>query len=98
VWRAGAASIIQATDLDEARRAAEVGADVIVAQGTEYGGYGAVRGRSSLPFAPIVVDLVSPIRFWPPTGRGVAALTLGAARVLSGTRFQVNVESLVDQP
>src|SRR5262249_38504736 len=33
--------IIQVTDLDEARQAVDLGADVIVAQGTEAGGHGA---------------------------------------------------------
>jgi nitronate monooxygenase len=57
---AGAALIIQATDLDEAQQAVEVGADVIVVQGTEGGGHGARRGRSTLPFVPAVVDLAAP--------------------------------------
>ncbi|GAA0904066.1 hypothetical protein GCM10009557_79730 [Virgisporangium ochraceum] len=56
----GAILIVQATDLDEARRAVDVGVDVIVAQGTEAGGHGARRGRSTLPFVPVVVDLVAP--------------------------------------
>jgi nitronate monooxygenase len=61
VRRAGAVLIVQVTDLDEARRAVDVGADVIVAQGTEAGGHGARRGRSTLPFVPVVVDLVAPV-------------------------------------
>jgi nitronate monooxygenase len=90
VRRGGAALIIQAADLDEARRAAEVGADVIVAQGTEGGGHGALRWRSTLPFVPIVVDLMSPIPVLAAggiaDGRGVAApLTMGAAGALIGT-------------
>ncbi|MET7401984.1 nitronate monooxygenase, partial [Dactylosporangium sp. NPDC005572] len=40
---AGAVLIVQVTDLAEARRAVEVGADVVVAQGTEAGGHGAAR-------------------------------------------------------
>ncbi|WP_330461032.1 nitronate monooxygenase [Streptomyces sp. NBC_00820] len=54
---AGAAVIVQVTDLEEARRAADLGADVIVAQGTESGGHGARHGRATLPFVPVVVDL-----------------------------------------
>src|SRR5262249_32245859 len=53
--------IIQVTDLDEARQAVDLGADVIVAQGTEAGGHGARRGRSTLPFVPVVVDLAAPV-------------------------------------
>src|SRR6266851_6765619 len=60
IRQAGAALIIQATDLEEARQAVDLGADVIVAQGTESGGHGARRGRSTLPFVPIVVDLAAP--------------------------------------
>ena len=50
IRQAGAALIIQVTDLEEARQAVDLGADVIVAQGTEAGGHGARRGRSTLPF------------------------------------------------
>jgi nitronate monooxygenase len=53
VRQAGAVLIIQVTDLDEARQAIDLGADVIVAQGTEAGGHGARRGRSTLPFVPL---------------------------------------------
>ena len=45
---AGAALIVQVTDMDEARRAVDLGADVIVAQGTESGGHGARKGRSAM--------------------------------------------------
>jgi nitronate monooxygenase len=98
---AGAALIIQLTDLDEARQAVDAGADVIVAQGTEAGGHGARRGRSTLPFVPIVVDLVAPTPVLAAggiaDGRGVAAaLALGAAGALIGTRFQATPEALVD--
>jgi len=60
IRQAGAALIIQVTDLDEAREAVDAGADFIVAQGTEAGGHGARRGRSTLPFVPIVADLAAP--------------------------------------
>jgi nitronate monooxygenase len=80
---AGATLIIQVTDLDEARQAIEVGADVIVAQGTESGGHGAARGVSTLPFVPVVVDLAGSIPVLAAggiaDGRGIAAaLALGA--------------------
>jgi nitronate monooxygenase len=101
VRRAGTLLMIQVTDLHEARRAVEVGADVIVAQGTESGGHGARRGWSTLPFVPVVVDLAAPTPVLAAggiaDGRGVAAaLALGAAGALVGTRFQATAESLAD--
>ncbi|TQE36226.1 NAD(P)H-dependent flavin oxidoreductase [Streptomyces ipomoeae] len=101
VRAAGAALIVQVTDLDEARQAVDAGADVIVAQGTESGGHGARKGRSTLPFVPVVVDLAAPIPVLAAggiaDGRGVAAaLALGAAGALIGTRFQSTAEALVD--
>jgi nitronate monooxygenase len=100
IRRAGAALIIQVTDLDEAREAMKAGADVIVAQGTEAGGHSGGRGRSTLPFVPIVADLVAPTPVLAAggiaDGRGVAAaLVLGAAGALIGTRFQATPEALV---
>jgi nitronate monooxygenase len=101
VRRAGAALILQVTNLEEARQAVDVGADVIVAQGTEAGGHGARRGRSTLPFVPVVADLAAPTPVLAAggigDGRGVAAaLALGAAGALLGTRFQATAEALVD--
>jgi nitronate monooxygenase len=101
IRRAGAVLIIQVTDLDEARQAVDLGADVIVAQGTESGGHGARRGRSTLPFVPVVVDLAAPVPVLAAggiaDGRGVAAgLALGAAGALIGTRFQATAEARVD--
>ncbi|MCI3276461.1 nitronate monooxygenase [Streptomyces cylindrosporus] len=49
--------ILQVTDPDEARQALDLGADVVVAQGTESGGHGARHGMSTLAFVPVVVDL-----------------------------------------
>ncbi|MFF2812222.1 nitronate monooxygenase [Streptomyces sp. NPDC058000] len=97
---AGTALILQVTDLEEARRAVDLGADVIVAQGTEGGGHGARHGRSTLPFVPLVVDLAAPVPVLAAggiaDGRGVAAaLALGAAGALLGTRFQATTEALV---
>ncbi|HEX6933755.1 MAG TPA: nitronate monooxygenase [Streptosporangiaceae bacterium] len=101
VRRSGAALIIQVTDLDEARQALDAGADVIVAQGTEAGGHGARRGRSTLPFVPVVADLAAPVPVLAAggiaDGRAIAAaLCLGAAGALIGTRFQATAESLAD--
>lgn len=100
VRRAGAKLILQVTDLEEARQAVDLGADVIVAQGTESGGHGARHGRSTLPFVPVVVDLAAPVPVLAAggiaDGRGVAAaLALGAAGAVIGTRFQATAEALV---
>jgi nitronate monooxygenase len=101
VRQAGAVLIVQVTDLDEARQAVDLGADVIVAQGTEAGGHGGARGWSTLPFVPVVVDLAAPVPVLAAggiaDGRGAAAaLALGAAGALIGTRFQATAESLAD--
>jgi NAD(P)H-dependent flavin oxidoreductase YrpB (nitropropane dioxygenase family) len=61
VRASGAALIIQVTSLDEARQALDLGADVIVAQGTEAGGHGARHGWSTLAFVPVVADLAAPV-------------------------------------
>jgi nitronate monooxygenase len=99
VKRAGVKLIVQVTDLDEARQAMEVGADVIVAQGAEAGGHSGV-GRATLPFVPVVVDLAAPVPVLAAggiaDGRGLAAaLALGAAGALIGTRFLASLEALV---
>lgn len=101
IRRAGAKLILQVTDLVEARQAVDLGADLIVAQGTESGGHGALRGRSTLPFVPMVVDLAVPTPVLGAggvaDGRGVAAvLALGAAGALVGTRFLASREALLD--
>lgn len=102
VLESDALLIIQVTDLAEARQAARLGADVIVAQGTEAGGHsGGHGGRGTLPFVPAVVDLVGQTPVLAAggiaDGRGVAAaLALGAAGALVGTRFQASAEALVD--
>jgi nitronate monooxygenase len=101
VRQSGAALIIQVTDLAEARQAMDLGADVIVAQGTEAGGHGALRGWSTLPFVPVVVDLAAPTPVLAAggiaDGRGVAAaLALGAAGALIGTRFLATAEAIID--
>ncbi|MCD9880762.1 NAD(P)H-dependent flavin oxidoreductase [Streptomyces guryensis] len=100
IREAGTTLIIQVTDLEEARRALDLGADVIVAQGTEAGGHGARHGRSTLPFVPVVVDLAAPVPVLAAggiaDGRGVAAaLALGVDGALIGTRFQATAEALV---
>jgi nitronate monooxygenase len=96
---AGVALIMQVTDLEEASQARDAGADVIVAQGTEAGGHGG--HRSTLPFVPAVADLVAPTPVLAAggiaDGRGIAAaLALGAAGALLGTRFLATPEVLAD--
>jgi nitronate monooxygenase len=98
VRAAGVPLFVQVTTLAEARRAMDVGADVIIAQGSEAGGHGGAR--STLPFVPSVVDLVAPTPVLAAggiaDGRGVAAaLMLGAVGALVGTRFQATHEALV---
>lgn len=99
VHRSAARVIIQVTDLDEARQALDVGADVVVAQGNEAGGHGG--RRATLPFVPAVVDLAGSTPVLAAggiaDGRGLAAaLVLGAAGALVGTRFQASQEAVVD--
>jgi nitronate monooxygenase len=101
VRASGATLVIQVTSLDEARQAMDLGADVIVAQGTEAGGHSFRHGWSTLAFVPVVVDLAAPVPVLAAggiaDGRGVAAaLALGAAGALVGTRLLATAESLTD--
>lgn len=98
VLDAGVPLIVQVTDIDEAVQALEVGAHVLVAQGAEAGGHGG--RRATFPFVPVVADLAAPTPVLAAggiaDGRGLAAaLVLGAAGVLIGTRFQATVEARV---
>ncbi len=94
---AGVPVICQVQTLEHARSAARAGADVVVAQGTEAGGHGGAR--TTMTLAPAVVDAVAPLPVVAAggisDGRGLAAaLTLGAAGVLIGTRFFATREAL----
>ncbi len=100
---AGVPLICQVHTLAQAAHAIDVGADVIVAQGTEAGGHG-LTARSTLPFVPAVVDLVAArapdvlvlAAGGIADGRGLAAaLMLGADGVLVGTRFWATAEALI---
>lgn len=99
---AGVPLICQVQSLAQARQVLDQGADIIVAQGSEAGGHGAVR--ATLPLVPAVVDAVAACGRDVPVvaaggiadGRGLAAaLMLGAAGVLMGTRFHAAEESLI---
>jgi nitronate monooxygenase len=95
---AGAKALVIVGSSEEARRAADVGADAIVCQGFEAGGH--VRGvAGSIALVPAVVDAVAPLPVVAAggfaDGRGLAAaLALGASGVWMGTRFSASAESL----
>ena len=93
---AGCKVMHMAGEVAEALRAAEAGADVLVAQGTEAGGH--VGWMASLPLLPMMVKAVAPLPVLcaggVADGRGLAAaLALGADGVLLGTRFMATPEA-----
>ena len=93
---AGILFMAQVHTPQQAELAAERGADAIVAQGAEAGGF---CGRiSTMALVPQVVDAVAPIPVLAAggiaDGRGLAAaLALGAAGINIGTRFLSSEES-----
>jgi NAD(P)H-dependent flavin oxidoreductase YrpB (nitropropane dioxygenase family) len=92
----GSIVMYMAGEVPEALRAADAGADVIVAQGTEAGGH--VGWMASLPLLPMMVKAVAPLPVLCAggiaDGRGLAAvLALGAEGVLLGTRFMATPEA-----
>jgi len=104
--RRGIKVVTMVAGVDDARRAAADGADVIVVQGSEAGGHRSIDGKPATPDAasvgmiallPQVVDAVQvPVvaAGGIADGRGlVAALALGAQGVLLGTRFVATRES-----
>jgi nitronate monooxygenase len=97
VHDAGALLIGTAGTAEEAKRFADIGVDVICAQGWEAGGH--VWGEvSTMALAPAVVDAVSPVPVLAAggivDGRGIAAaLALGAQGVWLGTRFLLAEEA-----
>ena len=97
VHAAGAIVTSTAGSAEEARRHADAGVDVIVAQGWEAGGH--VWGSvATLPLVPAVVDAVAPVPVVAAggiaDGRGLAAvLALGAAGAWLGTRFVMSEEA-----
>ena len=95
---AGALAMVQTTTVAQAEQAAVRGADVIVAQGGESGGYGG--SVATMALVPQIVDAVHPIPVVAAggiyDGRGLAAaLVLGAAGVNVGTRFLASDEATI---
>ena len=101
---AGAKLICQCQNMEHVEDALDVGADVVIAQGAEAGGHGALRG--TLSFVPEAANFLA--RHAPDTlllaaggiadGRGLAAaLMLGADGVLVGTRLWAAQEALVKE-
>jgi NAD(P)H-dependent flavin oxidoreductase YrpB (nitropropane dioxygenase family) len=93
---AGSLVMHMVNGVPEALRAAEAGADLIVAQGTEGGGHVALI--STLVLTPMVVRAVAPVPVLAAGGIAdgaglAAALMLGAEGVLMGTRFLATPES-----
>jgi nitronate monooxygenase len=104
IKNAGSALICQVQTVAQALEAVDLGADIIVAQGTEAGGHGATR--STLPLVPAVVDAVGErnddvvvvAAGGIADGRGLAAaLMLGAHGALLGTRFLAAEETVAPQ-
>jgi nitronate monooxygenase len=102
IHAAGSLLICQVHNMAHTRQALAAGADILVAQGAEAGGHGAIRATMTL--VPEVADLLT--RESPDTllvaaggiadGRGLAAaLMLGAEGVLVGSRFWASDEANV---
>jgi enoyl-[acyl-carrier protein] reductase II len=91
----GALWMQQVMSAEQACRAVDLGADVIIAQGAEAGGHGGVT--STMVLVPQVVDIAGTIPVVAAggiaDGRGLAAaLALGAQGVSMGTRFLASAE------
>ena len=92
----GSLVTVQVTTVEHAEQAAELGVDVIIAQGGEAGGYGGEIATTVL--VPQVVRRVDPV---PVVAAGgfvdgsglVAALAFGACGISVGTRFLATIES-----
>jgi nitronate monooxygenase/enoyl-[acyl-carrier protein] reductase II len=96
VHDAGILAIVQVTTVAQAVEAAKTGADIIIAQGSESGGY---SGQvSAMALLPQVVDAVPSVPIVASggiaDGRGLAAaLTLGAVGINIGSRFLASTEA-----
>jgi len=96
----GALFVQQVHTVEQARAAADCGVDVIIAQGSEAGGFGSTVG--ALALVPQVAAAVAPLPVLAAggiaDGRGLAAaLVLGAQGVNIGTRFLASTEAAVDE-
>lgn len=101
VHAVGAKVIHQVHTVGQARRVAELGVDMIIAQGSEAGGQGMALGVGAMALIPQVVDAVDPIPVLAAggvaDGRGLAAaLVLGAQGANIGTRFLASEEASAD--
>jgi enoyl-[acyl-carrier protein] reductase II len=99
---AGAKVVHQVHTVGQARRAAELGVDVIIAQGSEAGGQGMALGVGAMALIPQVAEAVDPIPVLAAggvaDGRGLAAaLVLGAQGANVGTRFLASEEATADE-
>ncbi len=101
---AGALLVCQCQNMKHVEEALDVHADVVVAQGAEAGGHGALRGTFTLvPEAADFIATHSPATLLLAAGgiadgRGLAAaLMLGADGVLVGTRLWASEEALVNE-
>ena len=99
---AGLKVIHQVHTVGQAREAAALGVDVLIAQGSEAGGQGMAGGVGTMALVPQVVDAVAPIPVLAAggvaDGRGLAAaLVLGAAGANVGTRFLASEEAASDE-
>jgi len=88
-------------NVKQARREAEAGVDIVVAQGHEAGGH--TGYVATMPLVPQVVDAIHPVPVVAAggiaDGRGlVAALALGAVGVWCGTAFLCTYEANFPQP
>lgn len=101
VKASGALAIQVVSSIGDAKRAADAGFDLIVAQGREAGGH--VRGcLGTMALVPQVVDAIAPLPVLAAGGiadrRGVAAaIALGAAGVWVGTRFLAATEANIHE-
>jgi len=92
---AGRTVLVQVQDLAGARAALAARPDALIVQGTEAGGHTGRRG--TLSFAAQVLDVAGDVPVVVAggiaTGRGLAAaLAMGAAGAVMGTRFKASVE------
>lgn len=94
--RYGGKALIQVGSVEEAKAAAEVGVDAVIAQGIEAGGH--VRGTTSIwELLPAAVEALKPVPVLASGGIGdgeglARAFQLGAQGVSLGTRFVASEE------